>query len=854
MPVIRTPDQRLRIFVSSTMRELAAERAAARDAVEELHLSPILFELGARPHPPRELYQAYLEQSQVFVGIYWESYGWIAPDMDISGLEHEYVLAEDMPKLIYVKDPGDREPRLEALLERIQADDNASYRHFHDTSELKASVADDLAVLLTESFETTGEAVDTDAPIISNLPAPADRFIGRDQELDELCRALTGENMRLITLVGAGGIGKTRLAIESANRCAGAFDDGAHLVRLGSVYEAEAVVPAIVQSLNIKGSTVDPVTALVDHLRELHLLLMLDNFEQVVDAAPEIAHVVEECPRVTVLVTSRSNLNVRGQHEILVEPLPLPERSASTDDVERSEAVQLFVTRAQAIDRTFDVTGDNAADVARLCRRLDGLPLALELAAARIRLLTPQAMLERLETGLELLATRSRDVDSRHQTLRAAISSSVTLLDDKERTLFARLGAFQGGCSLEAAAAVCGIADDLELLDLMTSLLDKSLIKHEFQDGEPRFRMLQTIDEYAEECLAAEPDADEIRSRHSDYFLELAGSAHDGLRSSGQTAWLQRLEADHDNLRLAFRWALDHGQAERVAHVGWSMWLFWWLDSHLKEGRDVGHDAIATGLLSGVALAKAQSIEGVMAFWQTDYGHGIPLMTQALETFREAGDASGVAQSQLPLGFVDAAVGNAEGAKQRYEDAIRFFKEAGDEYGTALAINAYCWTSNAIGIDPGDELFEEAVERAEALGTELDLGMALRNMGSRLAEQGRAEEAKSLLARALRTLWRGYVRGGTSYTIDAIAEVAAREGRPRVAARLLAATDSVRQASNAPIIPMFEPRFRAAVERTRSQMELAAFEREWDVGSRLGLDGAAKLGLAWSQGEIEDVA
>jgi len=851
--IIRTPDQRLRVFVSSTMKELAPERSAARRAIEELRLSPILFELGARPHPPRDLYRAYVEQSDIFVGVYWESYGWIAPGMSISGLHDEYELVGDKPKLIYVKTPATgRQPELDRLLESIRRDDRVSYQQFADPAELARLIKDDLALLLTERFESATEGrerLGDGDPGLTNLPVPVDSFVGRGEELDTLTRLLVEGNDRLITLTGPGGIGKTRLALQAASTALDSFEDGAHLVSLGSVTQAEVVVPVIAQSLNVQGSNAEPLLSVIGHLRHKNLLLVLDNFEQVVFAAPEIARIAEGCPRVTILVTSRAVLNLRGEREFPLEPLMLPGEGIDVEDVAEIEAVQLFVERARAINRGFMLDKSNAEAISTICRRLDGLPLALELAAARTRLLPLEEILKRLDSSLELLAGTTRDAPERHRTLRAAIDWSVGLLSTDEKRLFMRLGAFYGGCSLEAAEDVCNATRDLNVLDLMTSLLDKSLIKHELHSGEPRFTMLRTVWEYARELLDGSSEAPAIYAAHSAFFLTLVSAAHDGLRSSGQTGWLERLETDHDNLRAALEWSLEEGGAETVGEAGWTLWMFWWLNSYLAEGRSIMGKVLDQDGVSDLVRAKASAVTGILAFWQTDYAEGIPLLTDALETFRAQGEMGGVAMCQLPLAFVDSAMGEAATARQRFEESVRYFKDIGDEWSTVISMNAYCWASNAVDLHPDEYLFEEAVVRAEALGTELDLGMALRNLGGHRADQGRVQEAKELLARALKLLWRGFARGGASYTIDAIGEISAMEGAHEIAVRLFSAVDAAREENHTPIIPMFAPRLQRRIDELKAAMPVERFEAEWARGRGLGLDGASRLALAWTTDE-----
>lgn len=848
MATIRTPDQRLRVFISSTLQELAQERLAARDKVESLRLTPILFELGARPHPPRDLYRAYLEQSDIFVGIYWESYGWVAPGMDISGLEDELNLAHDKPKLLYVKDGGGRDPRLARLLDRVAHQHDLYPKAFTDTGQLGELLTADLASLLSSSFQRTA-AESALPPRPSNLPARGDLFVGREDALSSLTELISRDGVRLVTVTGPGGVGKTRLALEVGARYAESTSSEVHHVGLGSVTRSELVIPTIAHSLGVQGSNAEPAVALVNHLRDRSLLLLLDNFEQVIEAANDIAAIVEECPAVKILITSRSKLNLRAEHEFQLAPLTVPDSTGGARTAANNEAVQLFVERAKAIDRGFRLSDENATAVAEICRRLDGLPLAIELAAARTRLLSPQAMLERLHSSLGFLTAGSRDAPERHQTLRAAIDWSVQLLEPDEKSLFVRMGVFKGGCTMDAAELVCNEQEDIDLFQCMASLIEQSLVVQDLSRGEPRYAMLATIAEYSREMLLLDAGSVAIRDAHAKFFMDLIAASHDGLRNSGQTAWLERLELDHDNLRAAMEWYLENERAEPVADAGWTLWLFWWLDSHLAEARRLMRATLDCADLSPEAKAKASACQGIMAFWQSDFGEGIPLLTSALQTFRNEGEMAGVALCQLPLAFAEAAMGDPESAGVRFKESIEHFVLAGDEWGAATAMNSLCWTSNAIDLGTAGEVYEEALARAEKLGTALDIGMALRNLGQHRTDEGRTEEAKDILARALRTLWRGYIRGGSSYTVEGIAEVAVIEGALDVATRLFSATDAVRTLTKAPMMPMFVPRNRRYLDMARDRLGSDGFDAAWESGRGLGLEAAAKIALEWADGE-----
>jgi hypothetical protein len=416
--MIRTPDHRVRVFVSSTMGELVAERTATRDAIQRMRLSPVMFELGARAHPPRTLYRAYLDQSDVFVGIYWQRYGWTAPDMAVSGLEDEYLLSGGKPRLLYVKQPApEREPRLGDLLSRIEAENGVSYKLFSTAAQLQELVEDDVAVLLTERFLTDRTDRDQSSTRFDNLPAVRTDIIGREHEIALVSDALRREGAGVVTLTGPGGCGKTRIALEVARVLRHEFAHGACLVDLAAVRDPGLIASTVAVALGVTESPGrSMVESLLEALRDRQMLLVLDNFEQVVLGARTVTGLLAGCPRLRVLVTSRQALHVRGEREIAVPPLPV----GGID----SAASRLFLERARNVKPEFGEGAESAAAVAEICRRLDGLPLAIELAAARARVLSPQAMLARLDRRLTLLTGGAQDLPERQRTMRAAIDWS----------------------------------------------------------------------------------------------------------------------------------------------------------------------------------------------------------------------------------------------------------------------------------------------------------------------------------------------------------------------------------------------------------------------------------------------
>ncbi len=702
--VIRTPDQRLRVFVSSTLQEVADERIAVREAIGRLRLAPVMFELGARPHPPKELYRAYLDQSHIFIGIYWQKYGWVAPDMDISGLEDEYRLSGDKPKLIYIKQPApDREPRLRGLLDRIRDDNTASYKYFSSANELRELIENDLLLLLTERFETAApipietEVEAAPARPSTNVPIPRNLLIGRERELAAVQDLLRRDGVNLVTITGVGGAGKSRLALEVAHNLRDHFRDGVFLVRLSPILDPNLVVTAIAETLDIResigGHTL--LDMLRDTLRDKQLLLLMDNWEQVIAAAPVAVQLLEACPRLKILSTSRTALHVRGEHEVPLAPLSLPPEKTvhAAEQIQQAAAVQLFVQRAQAANPTFALTDDNAPSVVEICRRLDGLPLALELAAARIRLLSPQTLLTRLEDRFAILSGGARDLPSRQQTLRSAIDWSYNLLPDHAKALFRRLSVFAGGWTLGAAEAVCNIDGDLgtDVLDDLAALQENSLLKEVDEPGdEQHFAMLETIRAYARERLANAPDeTDRIYRLFAHYFLQMAETAAPHLRTAHRPAWLARLEIEHDNLRAALEWCQRHDTAGELRLVEALTW-FWYLSGHLSEGRARLEHALQQTTPAEHTPARAALLFGAGAYAETqaDFVIARKRLIESASIFHELGDKRGSAYSLLFLALVMTYQDKPDlpSAMKLFHESVSLFREAHDQWGEAYAL------------------------------------------------------------------------------------------------------------------------------------------------------------------------
>ena len=602
---ITTPDRRVRVFVSSTLTELAADRRSAKDAITRLHLTPVMFEIGARTHPARDLYRAYLEQSDVFVGIYGQSYGWVAPTSSVSGLEDEYALSGDRPKLIYIKRLPERDPRLTALLERVERDDRVAYKHYEHAEDLVELLAEDLAVLLTERFTGGGEPAPVGIPATA-IPTPTSEALGREGAVARVLALVADPSVHLVTLIGPGGIGKTRLALEVARQALAGGEAGEiSFVDLATVTDPDLWESSVAGSLGIQPEgRRRMLDVIIDRIRPRRLLLVLDNVEQLVAAADDLVRLLTSCPDLTVIVTSRIALQVRGEHEVQVPPLRLPQQDEGTAAIGRSPAVRLLVERAQQVRPEFRLTEANARPMAELARLLDGIPLALELAAAQLRLLTPAALVQRLGAvsgrSLDLVAD-TIDVPQRQRTLRTTIEWSHSLLGEAERALFARVSVFVGAWTLEAMAAVGTDDDDLDPFDVLTSLLTQSLIRTDDSDpDEPRFRMLETIRTYAAERLAERGETEATTRRLTEYLFGMVDSVRDDLQGIEHLQAAARLDRERDEIFSAIGVALRGDDADAVGRLLTPLFTYWWSRGLLSTTNDLAEKAAALPSAAGL--------------------------------------------------------------------------------------------------------------------------------------------------------------------------------------------------------------------------------------------------------------
>ena len=862
--VIRTPDQRVRVFVSSALQEVAAERRAVRDAVTRLRLVPVMFELGARPHPPRPVYRAYLAQSQVFVGIYWQSYGWVAPGEQISGLEDEYRLSAALPRLIYVKSPApDRDPRLARMLARIKDEGSLSYQHFSDPAGLQQLVENDLAVLLSERFEMTrpGEGAADEAPLAGALPVPATPLLGREQETAAVDELVTGEGVRLVTLTGPGGVGKSRLMVEAARQLGPGFADGARFVALASVSAADLVAAAIAAGLGLNTSAGQLNTDLESYLRPRRLLLALDNFEQVMGAAPLLAELLGAAPGLVVLATSRTVLRLSGEHEFPVSPLPVPPAGPGRDpaDLQRYASVSLFVERAHAVAPGFELTDANAGAVAEICRRLDGLPLAIELAAARVRLLPPQALASRLDQRFSLLTGGARDLPERQRTLRNTLDWSYGLLPDGEQALFARLGVFAGPFSLPAAEAVCAPGEGQaggpgQVMETLGSLVDSSLVGAETRGGEPRFSLLETIRDYALERLAG-GDWVPAHDRHAAYFQALAEPSGAELAGPGQLPWVGRLETEHDNLWAAMSWLVDQGHIDQATHLFLMTWRFWWLRGHLAELARLGDD-IAAGSedLPPYQGALALTGAGFILIANGDLARAQTVFEQALPLYRQTSEKLGVvlnATVLAVLGHLAATRRDYAGASKLLDEGHALVQQFRDQdltgYVRLQQLLTVALLDNFLGQvrlsqadnDAAARLFTDGLTVARRAQDEIPILVSLYDLALSSQAQGDLADAAGHLKEGLAIAAEAGDETSAAYYLEALAAVAGQQDNPQRAVRLLAAARSQLEASGSGWLHAYVPRAPhddAVLAALRARIGDAAYQeaRAWggSIGSR----------------------
>ena len=801
--------------------------------------------------------------------------------------------------LVSTADPAGRQRKLlPVMLERCKlppriamltyADCTEESEREHELARLVRSIAPPVPIAADKVVDTT----------TNNLPVQLTSFVGREREMAEVKRLLsTG---RLVTLTGPGGSGKTRLALEVAGELVEEYTDGVWWVEHDSLEDGSLVPQAVATVLRVReepGRAL--VDTLVDHLKVKELLLVLDNCEHLIEAcAALVSTLLRACAKLRILTTSRERLNIRGELAWSVPPLSVPidpKRLPPLEELRQYEAIRLFIERARFSQPGFAMTDQNAEVVTQICQRLDGLPLGIELAAARVKMLSVEQIHTRLGDRFRLLTAGRRTALPRRQTLRATVDWSYELLSEGERVLFNRLSVFIGGRTVEATEVVCSPATGedglaplgIDVLDGLASLTGKSLIQQEEGvGGEPRFMMLATLHEYATERLHESGEAQVLRRRHAEYFLALAEKAEPELSGAEQERWLEWLEAEHNNLRAALRWVEESGEAEMGLRLGGALWRFWMVRGHYSEGRERLARLLSLAGASGRTAARAKALNGAgsLADSQGDYAAAHSLYEESLTISRELGDKRGIAAALNGLGIVAWYQGDYAAARSLYEESLAIRRELGDKQGIAKSLNNLGLVALGLGDyaaarplyeeslaiirELGDRqliayslgnlenvalgkpdyvaarsLYEESLEILRELGDKGGIAESLTNLGSVACKQGNYVAARPLYEESLAIFRELGDKRAIVYTLEGFVALAAAQGQPERALHLAGAAAALRETIGAPLPPTEQEEFERHLEMARQTLDEEAAAKALANGRAMTLEQAIEYAL-----------